>query len=151
MIMRIILQTITLIWCFHSTVIAKTVIDPVQKSPFFEIKSAGVLVESFPLLSTDIQINITGPIADVLVKQSYRNDGDVPIEAVYVFPSSTRAAVYAMEMKVGDRTITANIKEKRQAQREYQEAKQEGKRTSLLEQNRPNVFTMNVANILPGV
>lgn len=148
--MRIILQTLTLIWIMQISVVAKPVIDPVKKSPFFEIKTDGVLIESFPLISTDVISNITGPIADITIKQSYRNDGQVPIEAVYVFPGSTKAAVYAMEMKIGDRTITANIKEKEAARKEYNQAKQEGKRTSLLEQNRPNVFTMNVANILPG-
>jgi len=150
MIMRIILQTLTLIWLIQLSAVAKPVIDPIKKSPFFEIKTNGVLIESFPLLSTDVISNITGPIADITVKQSYRNDGQVPIEAVYVFPGSTKAAVYAMEMKIGDRTITANIKEKEEARKEYNQAKQQGKRTSLLEQNRPNVFTMNVANILPG-
>jgi len=150
MIMRILLQTMTLIWCFQINLIATPIVDPVKKSPFFEIKTEGVLTESFPLLSTDVDSKITGPIADITIKQRYRNDGQVPIEAVYVFPGSTKAAVYAMEMKIGKRTIIANIKEKEEARQQYEQAKQLGKRTSLLEQNRPNIFTMNVANILPG-
>jgi len=60
---------------------------------------------------------------------------------------STKAAVYAMKMKIGSRTITAGIYEKEKARKEYEKAKEEGNRASLLEQNRPNVFTMNVANI----
>ncbi|MDH3567417.1 MAG: VIT domain-containing protein, partial [Desulfobacteraceae bacterium] len=73
-----------------------------------------------------------------------------PLEAIYVFPASTRAAVYGMKMTVGERTITAKIREREQARREYNQAKQDGKSASLLEQHRPNVFQMNVANILPS-
>ena len=74
----------------------------------------------------------------------------MPIEAKYLFPGSTRAAVNGMNVRVGDRLITAQIREKRQAQVEYNAAKAEGKTAALLEQHRPNVFQMNVANILPG-
>ena len=125
-------------------------IDPVKKSPYFKVVTENVTIESFPLLSTNVRSNIAGPIADVEVKQIYRNDGSVPIEAVYVFPASTKAAVYAMEMVIGNRTIKAEIQEKQKAREMYVEAKEEGKRTSLLEQEKPNVFTMNVANIMPG-
>lgn len=148
--MRILLQIFTFLWLLHFNLQATAFVDPTKQSPYFEIKTKDARLESFPLLSTNVISHITGPIADVEVRQRYRNDGTVPIEAVYVFPSSTKAAVYAMEMKIGDRTITAKIQEKNKARKQYQQAKLEGKRTSLLEQNRPNVFTMNVANILPG-
>ncbi|MBT8230190.1 MAG: VWA domain-containing protein, partial [Bacteroidia bacterium] len=118
-------------------------------SPYFMIQGDSG-VEAFPLLSTSVDVNITGPIADVVVKQSYKNDGTVPIEAVYVFPASTRAAVHHMEMQIGERRIIAEIKEKQKAQQIYVEAKEEGKRASLLQQHKPNVFQMNVANIMPG-
>ena len=55
-----------------------------------------------------------------------------------------------MNVRLGDRLLTAKIREKQQARIEYETAKQEGKTTALLEQHRPNVFEMNVANILPG-
>src|SRR5439155_9625413 len=70
--------------------------------------------------------------------------------ARYVFPASTRAAVYGMTMTVGDVRIVATIKEREKAKQEFETAKREGKSASLLEQSRPNVFTMNVANALPG-
>ncbi len=120
-----------------------------SESPYFII-SKDIKLDQFPLLSTEADVTITGPIADVTVTQSYTNNGTQPIEAVYVFPASTRAAVYALEMKVGDRTIIADIKEKQAARKTYETAKAEGKRASLLEQHRPNVFQMNVANIMPG-
>ena len=84
------------------------------------------------------------------VTQHYRNEGQRPIEARYVFPGSTRAAVAALNVRLGDRLITAQIREKQQARIEYDTAKKEGKTAALLEQHLPNVFQMNVANILPG-
>ena len=89
-------------------------------------------------------------IADVIVTQVYKNEGKTPLEAIYIFPASTRAAVYGMKMTIGKRTIVAKIEERKEARRQYEEAKQQGKSASLLEQQRPNVFQMNVANILPG-
>jgi Ca-activated chloride channel family protein len=89
-------------------------------------------------------------IADVIVAQVYKNEGKKPLEAIYIFPASTRAAVYGMKMTIGKRTIIAKIQERGEARRQYEDAKQQGKSASLLEQQRPNVFQMNVANILPG-
>ena len=105
--------------------------------------------ESLPLKETSADVNITGNIADVTVKQVYENTGKKPIEAIYVFPASTRSAVYALTMKIADREIKAQIQEKQKAREQYEQAKQEGKSASLLEQKRPNVFQMNVANIMP--
>jgi Ca-activated chloride channel family protein len=119
-------------------------------SPYFLIKSDDPTVDRLPLLSTKADVSIAGVIADVKVKQVYKNDGKKPIEAVYTFPASTRAAVYAMKMTIGDRTITAQIREREKARQEYETAKQHGQTASLLEQERPNVFQMNVANIMPG-
>ena len=120
------------------------------ESPYFFVQGAQPGVDALPLKSTDVQVNISGVIADVVVTQRYKNEGTVPIEAKYLFPGSTRAAVNGMNVRVGDRLITAQIREKRQAQVEYNAAKAEGKTAALLEQHRPNVFQMNVANILPG-
>ncbi len=119
-------------------------------SPYFVVKSDDPSVDRLPLLSTKADVSIAGVIADVVVTQVYKNDGKKPIEAIYTFPASTRAAVYAMKMTIGDRTIVAKIREREQARKEYEQAKQEGKSASLLEQQRPNVFQMNVANIMPG-
>ncbi len=119
-------------------------------SPYFFVKSDDSSTDQLPLKSTSAEINVAGIIADVTVRQVYKNEGANPIEAIYVFPASTRAAVYGMKMTIGDRTIVANVRERKQARQEYEQAKQEGKSASLLEQQRPNVFQMNVANILPG-
>ncbi len=119
-------------------------------SPYFFIKSDSPAEAEMPLKETDVAVNIAGVIADVCVKQIYINESENTLEAIYVFPGSTRAAVYGMAMTIGDRRIEAKIKKKEQARKEYEQAKQEGKSTTLLEQHRPNVFQMNVANILPG-
>lgn len=118
-------------------------------SPYFKIISENGN-EQLPLKSTTADVKIVGVIADVTIDQVYHNTGEGVIEAVYVFPSSSRAAVYDMEMKVGGKVIKAIVKEKQKAKQDYEAAKKSGKRASLLEQHRPNVFTMNVANILPG-
>jgi Ca-activated chloride channel family protein len=139
-------------------------------SPYFWVKSDDPEVDQLPLKSTSATVNISGVIADVVVTQvykntghrpleavyvfpastrAYKNTGHRPLEAVYVFPASTRAAVYGMKMTIGERTITAKILKREEARQEYQQAKQMGKSASLLQQHRPNVFQMNVANILP--
>ncbi len=125
---------------------------PRQKteSPYFFIKSNDPAVDQLPLKSTRVDVRVSGVIADVTVVQTYKNEGQRAIEAKYVFPGSTRAAVHGMNVRLADRLITAKIREKQQARIEYDAAKKEGKTAALLEQHLPNVFQMNVANILPG-
>ncbi|HEV8330696.1 MAG TPA: VIT and VWA domain-containing protein [Steroidobacteraceae bacterium] len=119
-------------------------------SPYFFVHSDDPQVDKLPLKDTQVEIAVAGVIADVKVTQRYRNDGTRPIEAEYVFPGSTRAAVYGLTMTIGERRVVAQIREKQQARAEYQAAKSAGKSAALLEQHRPNVFKMSVANILPG-
>ncbi len=119
-------------------------------SPYFFVNSDDPTVDALPLKATSAQVDIAGVIADVKVKQVYKNEGKSPLEAIYIFPGSTRAAVYAMKMTIGERTIVAKIEKRETARQQYEQAKQEGKSASLLEQQRPNVFQMNVANIMPG-
>ncbi len=119
-------------------------------SPYFLVLSNDPAVDQLPLKSTRADVRIAGVIAQVEVTQVYKNEGQNTLEAIYVFPASTRAAVYAMKMTIGQRTIAARIKEREQARQDYEKAKAEGRSASLLEQQRPNVFQMNVANILPG-
>lgn len=122
-------------------------------APYFIIQGTGndaSSVEHFPLKSTDVVANINGMIAETYVTQTYVNEGDTPINASYVFPTSSTVTVHGMTMVIGNERITAQIKEKEEAKVEYEEAKSEGKSASLMEQKRPNVFTMDVANIMPG-
>src|SRR4051794_12857189 len=120
------------------------------ESPYFFVKSDDPEVDRLPLKGTEVDVKISGVIADVTVTQTYRNEGLRPIEAKYVFPGSTQAAVSGLNVRLADRLITAQIREKAQARIDYDNARKEGKTAALLEQHLPNVFQMNVANILPG-
>ena len=119
-------------------------------SPYFVVISENPETDELPLKETSVNATVVGSIADVTVKQVYVNSGKNPLEAIYTFPMSTRAAVYGMQMTIGKRIVRAQIEEKKKARADYEKAKQEGKRASLLEQSRPNVFTMNVSNIIVG-
>jgi len=106
-----------------------------------------------PVLKTDVHIAITGTIARATVRQEFTNPskkkGDW-LEGVYVFPLPETAAVDHLRMKIGERIIEGRIKERAEAKTVYDQAKREGKRTGLVEQERPNLFTTSVANIGPG-
>src|SRR4029453_2521430 len=119
-------------------------------SPFFFVEGGDPAVDRLPLKDTHVEVAISGVIADVTVRQVYENHGQRPLHARYVFPASPRAAVSGMTMTTGNTRIVATIKEREKAKQAFQTAKREGKSASLLEESRPNVFTMNVANILPG-
>jgi len=103
-----------------------------------------------PLERTQVNIEVSGFVAQATVIQHYHNPYEKPIEAVYTFPLPNDAAVDDMEMKIGDRTIKGLIKRRQEARQMYEQAKQRGQRASLLEQERPNIFTQSVANIMPG-
>jgi Ca-activated chloride channel family protein len=118
-------------------------------SPYFFVENGDPAVDHLPLKETRADVHIAGVIADVVVTQVYRNEGSRPLNAKYVFPASTRAAVHGMTMQVGDQRIRARIREKQAAKKEFEAAQAAGKSAALLEQQRPNVFTMNVANVMP--
>ena len=123
-----------------------------SSAPYFQIVGSkdDSANEQLPLKSAAANVVIDGTIAHVKLTQKYANTGKSPIEAVYVFPASTRAAVHGMTLKTGDRVIAARVKESVKAKAEYAVAKAEKKTAALLEEHRPNVFQMSVANLLPG-
>ena len=120
------------------------------EGPYFHIASDDPTLDRLPLKSTRVEARVAGTVADVRVTQTYRNEGSRSIEARYVFPGGAQAAVHGMTVRIGERVLTANIREKQRARVEYEAAKKEGRTTALLDQHRPNVFQMNVAHILPG-
>lgn len=123
--------------------------DDKTLAPYFFIEDADSSADQLPLKGTSVSTTINGVIAETYVTQTYANEGETPINAQYVFPASTKVAVHGMKMEIGNQVITAQIKEKEEAKEEFEEAKSEGKSASL-EQKRSNVFTMSVANIMPG-
>ncbi len=119
-------------------------------SPYFFIEGSQTSHDAFPLKDTRVEVVVSGVIANVAVRQYYTNNGVRPLNATYIFPGSTRAAVHGMTMTVGERSITAQIRKKEKAKQIFEQAKAAGKSSSLLSQQRPNVFSMDVANIMPG-
>ncbi|MDR0251533.1 MAG: marine proteobacterial sortase target protein [Burkholderiales bacterium] len=102
-----------------------------------------------PLLDTVVQAELSGLMARVKVIQTFKNPSDAVREGVYAFPLPETAAVDHLEMKIGERRIQGQIKERQQARQIYEQAKQEGKKTALVEQWRPNLFTTRIAPIGP--
>ncbi len=115
--------------------------------PYFNIETVDTTGISLALLSTNVDATISGVIANVVVEQTYYNAGDSLLDATYIFPMSDQAAIYAMEMQINNRIIKAVIKEKEEAQEIFDSASEAGQTASLLEQERPNVFQMSLANI----
>lgn len=105
----------------------------------------------FPTLKTDIDINIQGDLATVAVQQTFENPLNTPLNVTYLFPLNKDAAVYKMIMAVGDELVHAQIKKTKEAQATFEQAKQEGKSAALLKQHRPNMFTQDIANLMPGL
>lgn len=102
------------------------------------------------LMNTDVDMTINGLVARVSVKQQFRNEGKEWVEGVYVFPLPDEAAVDRMRLYIGDRFIEGEIREKEQAKKEYEQAREQGRKASLVQQQRANLFTTSVANIAPG-
>ncbi len=107
----------------------------------------GILV---PLKGTQVSVDIAGISARVTLVQTFQNPSSTPIEAVYTFPMSNDAAVDRMRMNVAGRLVLGQIKKREDARKIYDTARANGQVASLLDQERPNVFTQHVANILPG-
>ncbi len=102
------------------------------------------------LRHTDVAVEISGFVARVTVTQVFASRFTEPVEAIYTFPLSDRAAVDAMSMRTGERTIRGEIKRREEARRLYEAARAAGQVAALLDQERPNIFTQTLANLMPG-
>ena len=123
--------------------------DVGQGSLLFKTDAPGRFVPA-PVQSTEVEIAVRGLVVETVVRQRFSNPGQEWLEGVYVFPLPQQAAVHAMRLEVGERIIEGQIKEREAARKVYEKAKKEGRKASLVEQERPNVFTTSVANIGPG-
>ena len=127
-----------------------------QEAPNTDVQSGTLLLKMQAGLktatrtNTDVAMTVSGLVARVSVRQEFRNDGDEWTEGVYVFPLPDKAAVDRMRLHIGERYIEGEIREKEQAKKDYERARNEGRKASLVEQERPNLFTTSVANIAPG-
>jgi Ca-activated chloride channel family protein len=102
-----------------------------------------------PRLKTDVVITVTGPIARARITQRFENPSDKWVEGIYVFPLPQNAGVDTLRMQIGDRFLEGQVKEREQARQIYERAAAQGYKASLIEQQRPNMFTNSVANIGP--
>lgn len=140
---------ITFVWSLFSTAEAASLDQVASGSLLLRTETPGIHVEA-PTVSTDIKIDVTGPIARTVLTQRFRNPSDGWVEGIYAFPLPDEAAVDTLRMRIGDRFVEGRIEERVLAQELYQDAKAEGKAAALTEQHRPNLFTTSVANIGPG-
>ena len=101
-------------------------------------------------LGIDIDVTVSGPTIRGRVTQIFRNPTSDWVEAVYVYPLAEGGAVDTLKMVIGDRVVVGEIKERQAARIVYEQARQEGRKAALTEQERPNIFTNSVANIGPG-
>lgn len=114
------------------------------------VRLADGSVQPAPLQATEVELHVTGLVARARVVQRFANPVDAWLEGLYVFPLPEQAAVDHMDLRVGSRVIEGQIQEKQKARRTYAKARREGRKASLVEQERPNLFTTSVANIGPG-
>ena len=103
-----------------------------------------------PRMETAVRMNVSGIVARVEVSQRFHNESDAWVEGLYAFPLPENSAVDTLRMKVGERIIVGEIREKEQAQKIFEQARQQGQRASVVHQQRPNLFRTAVANIGPG-
>ena len=150
--------------CSHVLVSLLSAVSLLGRSPAAEIEplpahNAGALTAvgaegqslgACPLVHTDVDVRVSGPLARVTVVQQFTNPFQEKIEAIYTFPLSHRGAVDRMRIRLGERVIDGVVQEKQQARATYEEARRAGKLAALLDQQRPNVFQQSVANVLPG-
>jgi Ca-activated chloride channel family protein len=123
-----------------------------------QVKSGSLLIKTdqpgvflpAPALETDVAIRVTGVVARATVRQRFANTAGDCVEGVYVFPLPEGASVDRMLLTIGERVIEAEVRERVEAKRVYEQAKANGQKASLLEQERPNIFTASVASIGPN-
>lgn len=120
-------------------------------------RSYGILTVSkaaqrvvLPLSKVDLRAKVAGQVAEVRILQTFRNPYQEALEAIYIFPISGGSAVSNFQMKIRPRTLRGVVEERAEARRQYQQALEEGKRAGLLEQERDDVFTIQVGNLPPG-
>src|SRR5262245_9777991 len=121
--------------------------EPGPASPRLSEAGSGALLRKtpdglapLPILGLKVRLEVTGILVHGLVTQSFLNPTPDVIECVYVFPLPERAAVHRMEMRIGERRIVSIIREREEAKAIYEQARQEGQKAALVEQERPNLF-----------
>ena len=134
---------------FASLAQAQTVDQDISSGSLTLRDDQGRVIDA-PRMETAVRMKVSGIVARVEVSQRFHNESDAWVEGLYAFPLPERSAVDALRMKVGERIIVGEIREKEQAQRIFEQARQQGRRASVVHQQRPNLFRTAVTNIGPG-
>lgn len=124
-------------------------VDDVVGSGILQLRGNGINTDAI-LMNTEIELDVNGLLADMVMTQQFSNTSTNWLEGIYLFPLPKNAAVHSMTIQVGERTIIGEIKTRDDAKETYEVAKSAGQVASLVEQQRPNMFTARVANIAPG-
>ncbi|GAA0942497.1 hypothetical protein GCM10009554_35030 [Kribbella koreensis] len=132
-----------------------TVLPTLRTDELGEVSDAGLGSLStergnLPLERIDAHATITGLVSRTVLTQDFHNPHEVALEATYIFPLPARAAVTGLRMTADGRTVEAELQERAQARETYDEAIAAGQRASIAEEERPDVFTLRVGNIVPG-
>jgi len=115
-----------------------------------QLFAASEMESPLPLEHTGVTVQVTGLLVSVAVTQRFGNPLHAPVEMDYLFPLPHEAAIMDFELRIGPRTVRAEMRELEQARAAYAEAQKAGQRAGLLEQRRPNLFALRLANVLPG-
>lgn len=142
-------RIVALILLLASQVVFATPEEPGTGTLLLTAKEGSGISQAL-LLDTEAEVNVSAMTARVTLRQSFRNTTTGWADGRYVFPMPENAAVNDLTLKIGGRIIKGEIKEKKAAKKAYERARAEGKRAALLESERPNLFTVSVANIEPG-
>ncbi|MCU1288665.1 MAG: uncharacterized protein JWN60_894, partial [Acidobacteria bacterium] len=121
-----------------------------NQGSLYAVNKKGVELGACPLKNTKVAADVSGFLTRVKVTQEFENNFTEPIEAVYTFPLSNNSAVDEMTMRIGERTIRGKILKREEAREVYEAARAQGKIAGLLDQERTNIFTQAVANIMPN-
>ena len=155
---RIVTGVILIIGVISSCSICRAETEPQESKEDAAFSMGAIVARSgtnspaflLPLRATHIESQIHPGTLLTTVSQTFTNDTSLTLEAVYMFPLPSRATITDMTMIVGDRRIRSVVQERKQAVKTYEKAKSEGRRASLVTQERPNIFTTSLANLLPG-
>lgn len=144
------ISLLVVVFVFSSIFVYSQNQPQITEGSLFATNSKGAQLGACPLKNTSVKADVSGFLTRVTVKQEFENNFNEPIEAVYTFPLPQNAAVDRMTMNIGERVIRGKIMKREEARQVYEAAKAQGKTASLLDQERPNIFTQAVANILPN-
>ena len=145
----LILMLVSMLLLSAARASAERALDEVHSGQMLLRSGSGQPVHAL-VHGTRAELEVSGMLATVTLEQKFSNTSDSWVEGVYAFPLPADAAVRRLEMQVGERRIIGKIREREEARKTYKAAKAAGKKASLVEQQRPNLFSNRVANIGPG-